>query len=173
MTAQAAKIGAVTDYATGFVQVQLAGSVVTDEVGHMTGRFEVGVFGVAFLATKGVIDVAMADDAISHFRHVGGTDLYRIRQAAVAGLAGIAGVEVAAQVAGGLKVGLLVDGGGDDGRDIAHFEVQGVAKGYDAGVAGRGDVAALVAGGAGGLDGKEIVGRFGAGGGRAVAGCAV
>jgi len=170
---QAAEVAAVANDATRFVEVELAGGVVADEVGGMADRFEVGVFGVTLLATKGVIDIAMADNAIRHLRHGGSAGLLGFGEAAVASLARIAGVEVTADVPGGLKVGLLVDGGSNERRQITHFEVQGVIEGRDAVWWGRGDVAVLVAGGAGGFGGQEIVRCLGTSGSRRVAGGAL
>ena len=173
MATQAAEVSAVADHAAGLVEVEFARGVVADEIGGMAGRFEIGVLGVAFLATKGVIDIAMADDAIGHFGHIRRADLYRIGQSAVAGLAGIAGVEMTADVVGRLKVGLFVDGGGQEGRDVAHLQVQGVVEGYDACRGRGGYLGIFVARAASGFDGQEIVGGFGAGGGRGVAGGAL
>ena len=173
MATQAAEVAAVANDATRFVEVELAGGVVADEVGGMADRFEVGVFGVTLLATKGVIDIAMADNAIRHLRHGGSAGLLGFGEAAVASLARIAGVEVTADVPGGLKVGLLVDGGSSERRQITHFEVQGVIERFDAGLTGRGNVTVLMAWCAHGFSGQQIVGGQGAGDGWSVAGGAL
>jgi len=163
----------VADYAAGFVQAEFAGSVVAEKAGDMAGGFERGVFGVAFFAAERVVDFGMADDAIGHFGHGGGADGVGFRQAAMAGFAGVGGVEMAADFAGRLEVGLFVDGGGQEGRDVAHLQVQGVVEGYDACRGRGGYLGIFVARAASGFDGQEIVGGFGAGGGRGVAGGAL
>jgi hypothetical protein len=54
-------------------------------------------------------------------------------QTPVAGLAGIAGVQVAANIIGGLQVVLLVDSQGEQWRHVSHPQVLGVTEAGDTG----------------------------------------
>jgi hypothetical protein len=94
----------------------------------MTGGLKRGVPGMALLATEGIVDFAVADDAIGHLGHGGRRYLIGFREPAMAGLAGILRVQMAADVARRLQVGLLVDGSRKYRRQVSHLEVLGVAK---------------------------------------------
>lgn len=170
MTTQAAEIAAVADDATGLIQVELAGGVIAEEAGHVTGGFELGVLGVALLAAEGIIDIGVADDAIGHTGHGGGGDLIGLVQAAMAGLAGVLGIQVAADIADRPEVSLLIDGIGNHWRDVAHLEMQHVRERGEAGDGRSGDLDIRVAGTANGFDGQQVVGHLGAAGSRGVTG---
>jgi hypothetical protein len=139
----------------------------------MAGGFEGGVFSVALLATEGIVDFGVADQAIGHLRHCGRCDLIGFPQAAVAGFAGVLGVQVAAYIAGRLEVRLFIDGSSDGLRHVAHFEMLGVAEEGDAGLGRRRDLGILVALEADGFRRQQVVRCLGAGGGRGVAGYAL
>ena len=143
----------------------------------MVRGFERGVLGVALLATEGIVDFGVAYQTIRHLRHGGESDPIGLRQPAMAGLAGIRRVQIAADIARRLEVGVLVYGGGKQRRHVTHFEVLGVAKEGDAGLWRRGDlnivIPILVTLQADGLRGQQVVGRLGAGGGSRVTGDAL
>src|ERR1017187_8179057 len=80
---------------------------------------------------------------------------------------------MAADVAGRLEVGLLIDGSGQDWRQVAHLEVLGVAEEGDARRRRRRDPGILMALEADRFRGQQVVRRLGAGGGRGLAGGAV
>ena len=149
VTSEAAEIGTVADGATGLVEVQVAGAVGAHEARYVVGRLEVIAFSVALLAAERVVDLAVADKAIGHFRHVGGGDLRTFFQGSMASLAGVGSVQVAADIARGLEVLFLVDSGGDGGGQVAHFEVLLVAEMNHSGGRRTRDVARFVAGLAG------------------------
>ena len=86
----------------------------------MAGGLERGILGVALLATEGIVDFGMADQAIGHLRHGGRGDHSGLREPAMAGLAGVRRVQMAADVAWRLEVIPLVDGGGNQRRQVAH-----------------------------------------------------
>ena len=163
----------MTNHATGLVQVQFTGGMVAEETGQMAGGFERGVLGVALLAAEGIVDFSVTDDAIGHLGHGSRSDLVGFLQTAMARLAGVLGVQMAADVAWRLEVALLVDSSGQNRRNVAHLEVLGVAERSDTGLGRLRDQSILVAGEADGLSGQEIIGRFGAGGGCGVAGSAL
>ena len=132
-------------HAGSFVQVQLAGCVLAHETRNVAGRLQLGVLSVAFLATKRVIDFGMANQAVRHLRHGGRRYLVGFLQSPVAGLTGIAGVQVAADFARRLQIGLSIDSRGDDRRHIAHLEVLGVAEERHPRLGRSGNLGVLVA----------------------------
>ena len=125
----------------------------------MTGRLEVSCLGVAFLAAERVLDLVVAHQAIGHLRHVDLAHGVRFFQAAMASFAGVPGVEMATDVAGVGEVVLLIDRGSENGRDVAHLEMERVAEVRHRGRGWRGDpdLALLVAGGARGFRREQIV----------------
>lgn len=173
MTAEAAEIGTVADSATGLVEVQVARAVGAHESSYMADRFEVIAFSVALFATERVVDLAVANEAVGHFGHVEGGDLGTFFQGSMTGMAGVSSVQVAADIARGLEVLFLVDGGGDGGGQVAHFEVLQVAEMSHRGGRGTRDVARFVAGLAGFWAGEQVVGWGCTGGGCSVTGGAL
>ena len=173
MTAQAPEFPAVANDTAGLIEIQFAGSMVAEETRDVAGRLESGAFGMALLAAKGIIDFGMANQAICHLGHGGKGDLRRLRQAAMAGLAGVRCIQMAADVARRLKVGFLIDGGSQQRRDVAHLEVLGVAEEGDARRRRRRDPGILMALEADRFRGQQVVRCLGAGGGRGVAGGAL
>jgi hypothetical protein len=131
--------------------------------------FQLGILGVALLAAKRVIDLAMADQAIGHLGHGGGRDLAGLLQTAVAGLAGVLGIQVGPDIANRLQIGLFINRGGEDGGHISHLQVQGMIEEGDTGWSRRGNLNVLVTVLAGLLFREEIVRRFGAGRGGSMA----
>ena len=173
MTAQTAEIPAVTDHTTRLIQVQFAGGMVAEETGYMTGGLQRGILGVALLATEGIVDFGVTDDAIGHLGHGGRRDVVGFRKSAVAGLTGIRRVQMAADVARRLQVGLLVDGSRKYRRQVSHLEVLDVAKGHDSARRRRRNLHLLMALAANRVRREQIVGCLGAGRGRRVTGDAL
>ena len=129
MAAHAGERPAVAHRAGSLVQVHFSGAVQVQEMFHVIGRFQEGcVLHVAVLAGEGILDVRMAHQAIGHFRQRGMRHLVGFFQTAVAGFAWIVGIQVPPDVIGWLEVILGVDGLGQEGRRIAHFQVQRVAE---------------------------------------------
>lgn len=89
MTPQTAEFSAVTHHTTGLIQAQFTGSMAAKETGHMAGGFELGVLGVALLATEGIVDPGVTNQTVGHLGHDGGGNLVGFRQPAMAGLAGV------------------------------------------------------------------------------------
>src|ERR1017187_6062257 len=121
VTPKTAEVPAVTNHATGLVQVQFAGCMVAEETRQMARGFERGALAVALLAAEGIVDFGVAYQTIGHLRHGGRSDTIGLWQPAMAGLAGIQRVQMAADVARRLQVVPLVDGGGKQRRLVAHF----------------------------------------------------
>ena len=143
----------------------------------MAGGLERCALGVALLAAKWIVDFGVAYQTIGHLRHGGGSDPIGLRQAAVAGLAGIGRVQITADVARRLQIIPLVDGGGKQRRHVAHFEVLSVAEEGDAGLEVSGDldivILILVTLPANRFRGQQVVRGLGAGGGGRVTGDAL
>jgi hypothetical protein len=173
VTPQAAEIPAVTDHTTRLVQVQFAGRMVAEKARYVIGWLQRGVPGVTLFATEGIVDFGVADDAIRHLGHASRGDLVGFGQSAMTGLAGILRIQMAPDVARGLKVSLLVNRCCKNRRQIPHFEMLGVAKCHNPARRGCGNLRILMALAADGLGGQQIVGCLGAGGGRSVAGGAL
>ncbi len=75
------------------------------EIWGVAGRFQRrDVFGMASLTTERVLDLAMANQAVRHLREGCMGHAIGFFQTPVAGLAGIAGVQMAANIIGGLEV---------------------------------------------------------------------
>jgi len=113
MATQAAELAPVAHRTGGFVEVQLPGRVVVEEARNVGGRFQRGIFGVALFAAEGCVDLGVADQAVGHLRHIRRAHLIRLLHPAMAGLAGISGVQVGPDVLGRLEVSFPVDGRGD------------------------------------------------------------
>ena len=76
----------------------------------VVGRHEIGVRVVAFLASEWIVDLRMADDAVSHLRHVNGSVYTEaLLQSPVARSAGTSVVEEPSSVARLSKVVPAVD----------------------------------------------------------------
>ena len=160
MTAQAAKSLPMADRAAWLIEVHLARAVGRDETFYVTGGLEVIVLGVALFATERIVDLVVADDAVRHLRHVEGGNLVALRQSAMAGVAGVLRIEVPADVARGLQIGLLIDGGRNHRSDVAHLEMLLVAEMSHPGGRWSRDLHRGVATGADLLIRKQVVGRL-------------
>ena len=128
MTTHARKGTAVANCTSRFVEVQLAGTVGIREMFDMAGGLERCVLRVTVLATERRIDLSVADQAVGHLRQCRAGHLVGFFEAAMAGLAGVSGIEVAADVAGRLKVGLVINRRRDERRGAPHLQVQGMAE---------------------------------------------
>ncbi len=93
-------------------------------------RPEFGAFFVARLTGIGRLDPGVADQAIRHLREVRAGHLAGFLHAAMAGAARISAIaaQLPADVARRLQVPSAVDHRGDEGRHVAHFQVQRVVE---------------------------------------------
>jgi len=157
VTAQAAEIRPVADGATGFVEVEVACAMCAHETLYVIGRLEVIAFRMTLFAAERIVDLAMADQAVRHPGHVDSGDLRTLVQGSMTGLARVCTVQVAADIAGWLKVQLLIDCNRQDRRHIPHSQVLLVAKMSPYGGRGTSDLARLVAGLARFLGGQQVV----------------
>lgn len=122
----------MADRACGLVQMEFAGGVGVHEIRGMVCRFErLDVLAVAGLATERVLNLAMANQTVRHLRQGRMGHMVGFLQTPVAGHAGIAGVQVAANLIGGLEVVLLVDSQGEQWRHVPHLQVLSVAEAGD------------------------------------------
>ena len=119
---------AMTHRTRAFIQVQLAGGMVVQKMGGVVGGLEGGGFGVTIRATEGRIDLGVADQAIGHLWKGSASDGVGFLQTAMAGFAGIPGVEHGADGAGGLEVIAVIDSGCEERRHAAHAQMEGVAE---------------------------------------------
>ena len=72
VAAEAAELTAVADGAGGFVEVQLAGSMVVEEAGNVARGLQGCIFGVALFAAERRVDLGVTDQAIGHLGHCSG-----------------------------------------------------------------------------------------------------
>ena len=150
------------------VEMQLAGTVAVHEILHMIGWLEVSFLGVTVPTAERGFDLGVAHQAVGHLRQVDARYLVGFLEAAMARPARIAGIEATADPGNvgsrSLEIGLVVDGGSQKRRYVAHPEVQGVVEFGHPGGGRRGNLRLIVASLAG-LEGREqIVLHFGAGG---------
>ena len=132
MTAHAGEPSSMADRACGIVQMEFAGGVGVHEIRGMVCRFErLDVLAVAGLTTERVLNLAMANQTVRHLRQGRMGYAVGIFQTPVAGHAGIAGVQVAANIIGGLEVVLFVDSQGEQWRHVPHLQVLSVAEAGD------------------------------------------
>lgn len=129
VTAEATKRLAVTDRATGLIEVHFPRAVGRHKSFDVTGRLEVNAADVALVTTERIIDLVVADDTIRHPRHICRRDVIAFSKTAMACLTGSDGsFELVANIAGRLKVIAIVDGRRDHRRQIAHFQMLLVAE---------------------------------------------
>ena len=114
VTAHAGERSSVTDRARGLVQMEFASGVRVHEIRGVAGRLEGGdVLAVGSLTTERVLNPAMANQTVRHLGQCRMRYVVGFFQAPVTRLARVPGVQMAANVARGLQVVVLVDCGGE------------------------------------------------------------
>jgi hypothetical protein len=131
--------------------------VGVEKTGDVARGFQAGVPDVAGLATEGIIDLVVANQAVGHLRHSRRGDMAGLFQPAVACLAGISGIQVTPNVPGRLEIRFLIDRSSDQWSRVAHLQMLRVTEpGYPRGWRSR-DFRLLVTLEAHGLSRKKIV----------------
>ena len=150
------EIASVTEGAGGLIQLHFSGTVGVHEMGNfgVSGRAQLGIPGVAIPAGEWGFNRRMADQTVGHLRQRRARDPVRLCETVMASLAGIVRSQAAADPGGSiarrLQVVLVVDGSGQERRDITHFQVQcmtemgevggGRRRNLDVGVAAQTDL---------------------------------
>ena len=104
-----------------------------DEIASVVRRTQVDPFEMAFLATEGIIDFGVANQAVRHERKVSLVRPIGLPNTPVARLAGIAGIEMLPRVAGFAEIRSAVNGGGDQRRCVPQAQVELVVEAVRAG----------------------------------------
>jgi len=99
-----------------------------DEAGGVTGRLQSCIFGMAVRAAERRIDLAVADKAIRHPGKMLGCRKIGFSYPAVAGEAGIIGIQMTAHVSGKSEVTAAVDRASKRRGDISETKVQFVIE---------------------------------------------
>ena len=123
MASHACELAAVADGAGCFVELGVSAVVRVEKIRRVIGRLERRALGVAELATEGIVDLAMADQAVGHLRKIRAGQHGRLLHAAVAGSARVAAIEMPADIARRRQISLRIDRRADHRREIAHSEM--------------------------------------------------
>src|SRR5437016_8245891 len=120
MASHAGELPAVADSAGFLIELCVSAVVRIEEIRSMIGRLERRALGVAELATEGIVDLAVADQAIGHLREVRAGQRGRLLHAAMAGPARVAAIEMPPDIAGRREISLRIDRRANHRRQIAH-----------------------------------------------------
>ena len=105
-----------------------SGRMEIDEIASVVRRTKVDPFEMAFLATEGIVDLGMANQAVRHERKVSLVGKIGLPNTPVARLAGIAGIEMLPGVTGFAEIRPAVNGGGDQRRCVPQAQVELVVE---------------------------------------------
>ena len=179
MASHTSEIASVAEGAGGLVQLHFSGTVGVHEMWNfgVTGRTQLGILRVAIPAGEWGFNRRMTNQAVGHLRQRGARDPVRLFQTAVASLAGIVRSQAAADpwrlIARRPQVVLVVDGSGQERRDVAHLQMQGMAEMRQVGGRRRGDFGLAVASQTNSLGRQQVVCNLRAAGSRGVTGDAL
>jgi len=132
VAAHAGEILAVAGEAGRLIEPQFAGGMPVKKIVGVIGGFQVYAFEMTLFTTERIVDAIVANQAIRHLGQIGGGGGVGFIETAVAGGAGVIGVEMAADVAHFAEVFVVVDRRRDNWREVAHLEVKLVVEAKNA-----------------------------------------
>src|SRR6266571_7677853 len=128
MAPHAGELYTITHSARGLIRYRPVVRMQVDEAGGVTGRLQSCIFGMAVRAAERRIDLAVADKAIRHPGKMLGCRKIGFSHPAVAGEAGIIGIQMTAHVSGKSEVTAAVDRASKGRGDISETKVQFVIE---------------------------------------------
>ena len=128
MAPHAGELYTMTHFARGLIRYRPVVRMQVDEAGGVTGRLQSCIFGMAVRAAERRIDLAVADKAIRHPGKMLGCRKIGFSHPAVAGEAGIIGIQMTAHVSGKSEVTAAVDRASKGRGDISETKVQFVIE---------------------------------------------
>ena len=99
-----------------------------DEIASVVSRAQVDAFEMAFLATEGIINFGVANQAVRHERKMSLVRQIGLPNTPVARLAGIAGIKMLPGAAGFAEIRPAVNGGGDQRRCVPQAQMELVVE---------------------------------------------